>query len=183
VWGTSALEAPVAVLGHETCAARFRSEVPDELARRRMAEPGRWDAVELRPPTGVFGATLDVRLGDLTVRLEHLPGHTADCCVAWIPAWGVLLAGDAVETPLPVVNDAAAVPAWRERLLGWHAVPGLDLVVPAHGRIGGRDLVAETAGYLDALLGGRPFSPPSDLDPFYLRTHEDNLRRMGAGGT
>jgi glyoxylase-like metal-dependent hydrolase (beta-lactamase superfamily II) len=183
VWGTAALPSCVAIAAHEACAARFLREVPDELAGRRDAEPGRWDAVELRAPTRVFRSTLELDLGDLTVRLEHLPGHTADECVAWIPAWGVLLAGDAIETPLPVVNDAGAVPDWKDALRRWRNAEGLALVIPSHGRIGGREVVDATIAYLDSMLRGAAPTLPPDLDPFYRRTHEDNLRRMVTGGT
>jgi len=181
VWGGSALPAVGEIVAHEDCAGRFRHEVPEELARRRAVEPGRWKEVQLRPPTRTFSDTLDLHLGGVTVRLSHLPGHTSDCCVAWIPALGVLLAGDTVETPLPMLNDGAAIPAWLGGLRRWEEEASLELVVPAHGRIGGPELLAETRAYLEALEHGA--TPPrlGDLPAFYRRAHAENVR-LGRGG-
>ena len=178
VWGTAAFPSAPDVVALAACAARFRSELPRELAERQRAEPGRWDAVRLAPPTRWFDHGFDTDLGGVSVRIEALPGHTPDCAVAWIPEWGVLLAGDTVETPLPVVNDGAAVAGWVERLHRWAAEPGLQWVVPSHGRVGGVDVIGETIAYLEGLLGVAPVTAPTNVPPFYLRTHEDNRRRM-----
>ncbi len=178
VWGTGALEGHPPVVAQERCGARFLREVPEELARRCRAEPGRWDAVELVPPGELFATSTELDLGGVRVRLEHLPGHTDDCAVAWLPDQGVLLAGDTVETPLPFVNHGGAVPAWIAGLRRWAAEPALELVVPAHGPVGGRPLVEATVRYLEALLAGAAAAPDDSEDAFYRRTHRDNVRRV-----
>jgi glyoxylase-like metal-dependent hydrolase (beta-lactamase superfamily II) len=180
VYGTAGVPGVGEVVAHETCAARFVREVPGELAARRRGEPGRWDDVELVPPTTTFDDTVELELGGLVVHLAHLPGHTGDSAVAWIPDWGVLLAGDAVETPLPVVNDGGAVAEWVELLRGWETHPELALVVPAHGSVGGIELLAGSADYLQRLLDGTAPPPPATAAAFYLRTHEENLRAVGS---
>ena len=183
IQGTAALGEVQEVVAHAACRARFVSEVPAELQARVRAEPGRWDAVRLFAPTRTFTGWVGIDLGGVTVRVEHLPGHTGDCTVAWIPEWGVLLAGDTVETPLPVVEDAAAIGGWLERLGRWAREPGLECVVPSHGHTGGPDVIAETIVYLDTLRRGGPWSLPGGTAPFYLRTHEENVRRVGAAGS
>lgn len=181
VWGTGALTAPADVIAHARCARRFASEIPEELERRRRSEPDRWSEVAIVPPRRVFEDALELDLGDLSLHLEELPGHTDDSAVAWIPARGVLLAGDAVETPLPVVNDPAAVPGWIDGLRRWTREPRLRLVVPSHGPVGGVELVEQTLGYLERLVEGRPPKVPAGAPPFYRRTHADNVRRMERG--
>ncbi len=176
VWGAAALPSVFEVLAHVACAERFRHEVPEELARRRAVEPGRWTEVQIRPPTHTFQEACELDLGGVTARLVHLPGHTADCCVAWIPEWGVLLAGDAVETPIPLLNDGAAVPGWLRGLSQWDEEEALSLVVPSHGRIGGRELFSETREYLEALLRGGALRRLLELPAFYRRAHTENLR-------
>jgi len=182
VWGTAGLPAASEVLAHARCADRFASEIPAELTTRRRDEPGRWDDVRLVPPDRVFEDVLEVDLGGVSLRLEALPGHTSDCAVAWIPAWGVLLAGDTVETPVPVVNDGGAIAGWVDGLRRWAFEPALRLVVPSHGRVGGVELVQETLTYLDGLRRGHAPPPPSDAPRFYLRTHLENLRLVGQKG-
>ncbi len=176
VWGVAALPPGGDIVAHEECGSRFRHEVPEELARRRALEPGRWKEVQIRPPTRTFIEALEIDLGGVIVRLSHLPGHTPDCCVAWIPTWGVLLAGDAVETPLPMLNDGKAIPVWLDGLRQWEEEEALDLVVPSHGRVGGPELLSETRAYLEAVHHGA--TPPrlSDLPAFYRRAHADNVR-------
>ncbi len=176
VFGTGGLTNWTEIVAHEVAAARFGGDVPAELARRHATDPEEWGAVRLEAPTRTFRRTLTIDLGDVEVRLEALPGHTADCIVACIPSWGVLLAGDTVETPLPVVNDAAAIEAWTDRLTQIAAEPWLEHVVPAHGSAGGTAPLEETLRYLEALTKGRPPTLPDPMEPFYRETHARNLR-------
>jgi len=166
-----------AVIAHQAALARFTSDVPAELERRRRDDPGSWSAVHLVPPTVTFGERHVVDLGGATLVLQPLPGHTPDCIVAFVPEWGVLLAGDTVETPLPVVNDGGAVRRWVESLERWRDDAAVTRVIPSHGRVGGRELIEETIAYLRALLeGGAP--DPGEVPPFYRDTHRRNVRAV-----
>jgi glyoxylase-like metal-dependent hydrolase (beta-lactamase superfamily II) len=187
VWGTGGLPGSSAVgerggveavVACEATGLRFRGDVQADYERRRaVAAPGALDAVQLVPPSLTFS---DSRT------------HTADCIVGLVPEWGVLLAGDTVETPLPVVNDGAAVERWIVELERWAAHPGVSSVVPSHGRLGGRELIQETEVYLRSLLSWDAYTfveseagethagiiDLSTLAPFYARTHARNLRRV-----
>jgi glyoxylase-like metal-dependent hydrolase (beta-lactamase superfamily II) len=179
------------VIACEATAVRFQGDVQADLERRRSAaEPGVLDRVELVAPTITFRASHRIDLGGATLELHELPGHTRDCIVGLVPEWGVLLAGDTVETPLPVVNDGAAVPKWIQQLDRWTTDSRIATVVPSHGRVGGRELIEETTGYLRTLL-----PEPAGVDhaaggawdlsafpPFYAMTHERNRRRMSERG-
>jgi glyoxylase-like metal-dependent hydrolase (beta-lactamase superfamily II) len=101
--------------------------------------------------------------------------------VGWIPEWGVLLAGDTVETPLPVVNDGRTVADWVARLRGWLARSDVTDVVPSHGRVGGVELLEATVAYLEGLGTGAP--PPAEaLTPFYAETHARNVALVRGAG-
>lgn len=151
-WGTIALASVEAVVAQEAALERFASDVPEELRARREREPRVWDAVRLIPPDVTFAERHTIHLGGATLELHALPGHTPDSIVGWIPEWGVLLAGDAVETPRPVVNDRAAVPGWIAALRRWCADGRVRVVVPSHGGVGGLELVHATAARLEELL-------------------------------
>ncbi|HSG09831.1 MAG TPA: MBL fold metallo-hydrolase [Longimicrobiales bacterium] len=173
-WGTCGLDRVDEVVAHEFAAHRFRTDVPEELKRRRTAAPDEWADVVLVPPGRTFRTRLTLDLGGASLDLHPLPGHTPDCLVGFVPEWGVLLAGDTVETPLPVVNDGAAVAGWVARLRQWIATPGFDTVVPSHGRTGGLELLQETAAYLEGLGTNAP--PPGEaLTSFYDETHRRNV--------
>ena len=161
-WGTCALEGVEAVLAHARAVGRFGSDVPEELHRRRTREPGVWDGVRLVPPTETFTELHGLDLGGATLELHALPGHTPDCIVGFVPEWGVLLAGDTVETPLPVVNDGRAVAGWADALEGWLRDSRVTSVVPFHGREGGRELLAAALDYLRGLQSGKG---PEDAEP------------------
>lgn len=177
-WGTCGLTAFREVVAHTAAAERFEDDVPTELSRRTAEDRERWDGLELVAPTRVFDGVLALPLGGVTLELHALPGHTPDCLVGWLPEWGILLAGDTVETPLPVVNDGAAVPGWIQGLESWLLREDVALVVPSHGRVGGLELVANTRDYLQALSAPGGPRVPGELAPFYAETHGANLRAM-----
>lgn len=183
VWGTAGLPYERAlIVGHEASVARFANDVPRTLEAKRAAEPGVWDAVRLVAPTVVFARDHSLDLGSPTMTLHHLPGHTADAIVAFVPERGLLLMGDTAETPLPVVSSPAALPRWITELQEWEADVRVRTVVPSHGRIGGREILQQNIRYLQRLLEGLPFDVSEPLSPFYRATHEANLRAC-CGGT
>jgi len=175
-WGTGGLAGVECVVAQETARTRFATDALEELRSRRESEPGVWDAVRLVPPDVAFAERHALDLGGATLELHALPGHTPDSIVGWIPEWGVLLAGDAVETPLPVVNDAAAVSGWIAALRRWRADERVRVVVPSHGPVGGRELVDRTATYLEGLQKGRPLlQGGAPMPSFYWQTHRRNV--------
>ncbi|MHB1193651.1 MAG: MBL fold metallo-hydrolase [Longimicrobiales bacterium] len=173
-WGTCALGDVEDVVAHAWAERRFRSDVPEELRARREREPGVWDAVRLVPPTVWIERTHALVLGGATLELHALPGHTPDCIVGFVPEWGVLLAGDTVETPLPVVNDGRVVAEWARALERWRDDARVVTVVPAHGPLGGRELLEHNARYLWGLAAGGGPADLSALPPFYRETHRRN---------
>jgi glyoxylase-like metal-dependent hydrolase (beta-lactamase superfamily II) len=180
VWGTAALPA-AEVVASDVVAARLHAEGAAKLAALRAREPGRYDDVRLVHPTLTFNGHHAIDLGGMTLELHALPGHTLDSTVGWIPEIGVLLAADAVETPLPVVNEGSPVRAWIDQLERWAADERVQVVIPAHGEIGGRSLIGRTVTYLEGLLAGSGEAPASAPDPFYEKTHARNVELVRSG--
>ncbi len=181
-WGTCGLVGVEEVVAHEAALARFGGDVSEELARRQASDAAAWGAVRLVPPTRTFTDGFTMDLGGLTLELYALPGHTPDSIVGLVPEWGVLLAGDAVETPLPFVNDADAVDGWVASLERWSGDERVKIVVPSHGSVGGSESIERTAAYLRDLGRGREPAEADDLTPFYRETHEANLLLVRAAG-
>jgi glyoxylase-like metal-dependent hydrolase (beta-lactamase superfamily II) len=179
VWGTAGLARPWDdILAHLSCAERFLKEIPGTLKEKQSESPGVYDGVRLLPPTRTFRATLTMELGGVTLELHHLPGHTPDSVVGFLPEWGILLAGDAVETPLPFLNPGSPIEPWAESLEDWserlEKAEEPSIVIPSHGQIGGPELLRENAGYLRKLLAGRDPGIREGLNPFYRETHASN---------
>ena len=176
-WGSSGFtRPPINIIAHAACRRRFDDDVPATLRKMQLEQADHWDAVELRAPNLSFTKSLNLDLGGVELELRHLPGHTSDCIVGWLPQWSTLLGGDAIETPLPVVNSADGLGAWLARLESWAALPELSLTIPAHGNCLGREALEGTIAYLRALTGNQDFDLPPNLSPFYAETHKKNLR-------
>ncbi|MYD08990.1 MAG: MBL fold metallo-hydrolase [Chloroflexi bacterium] len=180
-WGTSGfMRPPLNIIGHEACRRRFDEDVPQTLSGMQIADPIEWDAVRLAPPNMTFNLRMYLDLGGVTLALHHLPGHTSDSIVGWIPEWGVLLGGDAIETPLPVVNCGARLGGWLAALRGWASRPELKRSIPAHGSMTRRKALDDTIAYLSALSGDQDFGLPNRLTKFYRETHRKNLQQVAA---
>lgn len=121
-WGNQVFAGPQAthpapLIGSRRCAKRLRSaEARQELATMQAQEPGRFDAVQLTPPTLAFDGALVIDGGDLTVVLLPTPGHQPDHLALFLPEASLLLAGDAAELPFPLVNDPRDLPLLRASL-------------------------------------------------------------------
>lgn len=178
VQGTATLDGSL-VIAHRECAERFRSDAPKFLASLRTREPGKWDDVTLIPPSITFDRHLDIDLGDMLVSLHHLPGHTTDSIVAFVPNMKLLLVGDAVEIPCPSVPPGCNLGMWIRSLERWREHTGVRMVIPSHGPTGGKEILDQTIAYLKGLQCGAPLSIPDDAPPFYVSAHAENLRNCG----
>jgi glyoxylase-like metal-dependent hydrolase (beta-lactamase superfamily II) len=182
VWGTDGLpRAGARIVGHARCAERFTIDVPRTLSERQSAEPGQWETVVLVPPTVTFAESWSEDLGGLTLELHHLPGHTPDCIVGFVPERGAWLGGDTVETPFPVVPADAPLDAWIAGLERWAADDRVRWVLPAHGGAGRRTILDRNLAYLRGIRDRRPIDPGEDLAPFYREAHAKNRAWHGPG--
>ena len=183
IWGTAGLpDGNRKIMAHDLCRERFSTEVPTILAEITAEDPVRWQAVKLLPPTMTFTREQAIDLGESTLFLHHLPGHTPDSIVGFLPDEGVLLAGDAVETPLPLVPPACDLARWIEELCRWQEDPRVRTVIASHGAIDGPEILTQNIAYLRQLLAGEEMAMPETLSAFYRETHLVNMRAWGKGG-
>lgn len=176
-WGTSGFRRPpLGVIGHEACRRRFEEDVPQVLSTMQNADAEKWAAVRLVPPNITFSTRMYLDLGGVRLELCHLPGHTKDCIVGWIPECGVLLGGDAIEMPLPVVNSRSQLESWLAALRDWAIRDEITRSIPSHGSTSGRNALDQTVAYLESLAGGHNFVLPNRLAEFYSETHQKNLQ-------
>lgn len=152
-WGTAALPG-VPVIGHRLTRERLAHPEMEARLRERLArDPEGYAGSQIVLPDITFEDRLAIDAGGLTVELHHLPGHTADSVVAYVPELDLLLAGDAVEEPLPSLNEVGRVQTWARELRRWCGA-GLKHVVPGHGRPGGLSLLEQNAAYIEGLVDG-----------------------------
>lgn len=182
IWGTNGFSRPpLSIIGHQSCLRRFDQDVAQTLGDMQLAEPGKWDDIALTPPNLVFSSRMSLDLGGITLDLRHLPGHSPDSIVGWIPQWGVLLGGDAIETPLPVVHHPALLATWLDDLETWANNNDIKRAISSHGSINGRESLDSTVDYLRRLVAGDDIEFETELDDFYRSAHQKNVE-MASGG-
>jgi glyoxylase-like metal-dependent hydrolase (beta-lactamase superfamily II) len=93
-------------------------------------------SVRIVLPTQPVDDALTLRVGRRAVEVRHLGrGHTAGDLVVWLPAERVLIAGDLVIAPVPLIGaDQSYVADWARTL---DAVLALKpaVIVPGHGPV------------------------------------------------
>lgn len=160
----------VPIIAHQHCRERLQS---DE-ARTGLADFQRRDSTfsntTLTPPTITFADTLTIYGGDLTLELIPAPGHHQDHIAIWLPELRLLLAFDAVENLIPIIENAAAVEsmfATLERFLGMQP----QRVLCSHGKTTSIDTVKRNLAYLREVerrgrntLAARPGYRPSSAE-------------------
>lgn len=104
--------------------------------------------VTLRAPTKTFTGSLDVAVGDKTVKLIEVgPAHTRGDVLAFVPKDRVVYTGDIVFVNGTPIIWAGPVGNWIDachRIIGWD----VDTVVPGHGPITDKAGVAAMRDYL-----------------------------------
>lgn len=177
-WGNQVFAGPDAphpapIVANRRCAERFRPpEAESYLRRMREREPRRFGEVRLTPPTLLFDERLAIDGGDLTLELFATPGHTPDHVAIHLPAIGLLLAGDAAESPFPFARDAAGLPALRDSLARMAALDPATALYCHAPVTRGPGLLRDNIAYFDtlearcraALARGVPARPAGDID-------------------
>lgn len=116
--------------------------------------------LEIVVPTLAVETAHRLRIGALEAELEPLgPAHTGGDLVVHVPAAGVTIAGDLVETADdPQFDGSTDVSGWLRALdrLEAHAQP---LLVPGHGETCGHQRLAHHRALLASRRSGRPQRP------------------------
>ena len=194
------------IIAQDHCYVRMQSdEALTELKDYRHRFPV-FRNVQLVPPTITFSDHFTIHGGDLTIELIPAPGHHPDHIAAWIPELQLLLAFDAVEKPVPFMENAASVQPMFTTLERFLALQP-ERVLCSHGKSTSPALVKDNLAYLReierrsraflqtqtptnaelehaATLIGYPFeeviagnSEPVDAS-FYSWAHDANVRHI-----
>ena len=112
-----------------------------------------WGAIETAPPFLTFTDRISLFVDDLRCEVSYAgtPAHTTNDAVVWIPAHGVLFAGDLLfngGTPFLLMGSVAgaitAVTALRSL--------GARTIVPGHGPVCGPSVIDEVLDYLYSVM-------------------------------
>lgn len=87
------------IISHRLCRQNLAQVTDQQLRKIKSDTPG-LDDVKLRVPTIVFDNEMGIHLGNRSLRLIHLPGHSPDGIGIYVDGDRILFSGDAVM-PLP----------------------------------------------------------------------------------
>jgi glyoxylase-like metal-dependent hydrolase (beta-lactamase superfamily II) len=141
---------PAIIIGHEQMLTRLREAAVAELQCHQSADSTRFANVKLVAPHLTFNDRLQLRGGDLTLELIHTPGHTIDHVAVWIPELRLMIAADAIESPIPEVGADESLSDLRQSLA---LLKSLDaqLILPSHGGTCTPDLLDRNINYFNHL--------------------------------
>src|SRR6266851_1796298 len=149
VWGNRYFtgEHAAPIIAHEHSLARWQSEESRKVLEDYQQRYAIFRSVALVLPTITFQHRLTIHGGDLSIELIPAPGHHPDHIAAWIPQLSVLLAFDAVEKPLPCIEDAASVPSMFATLEHFLTLQP-QRVLCSHGKTTSLEAVKANLAYL-----------------------------------
>ncbi len=174
-WGNCYFTGPYAapIIAQDYCLVRMQS---DEAHTGLVDYQHRFPVfrnVLLLPPTMTFSDHFTIYGGDLTIELLPAPGHHADHIAAWIPELRLLLAFDAIEKPLPIMEDAASVQPMFATLARFLSLQPAQ-VLCSHGKSTSPTLIEDNLTYLREIeRRGRAF----------LRTHKPTSTELEHAAT
>lgn len=172
-------------------------------ANREKLETGSPPIAPVVMPTTIFADRFELEIGARKITLLHFDIHSADGCVLWIPAEGILLAGDTVEDTVTYISEAEHTAIHIAELSRLQALRPRH-ILPDHGdpailEAGGYDtgLIEANRGYLERLLAriGDPELDKVPLKDFiaddaaagriryfapYEQVHRDNIAALRA---
>ncbi|RJO69662.1 MAG: MBL fold metallo-hydrolase [Myxococcales bacterium] len=175
VWGHAAVpEAPVwATPLCRDFLARDGERILKELAACRRG------SASIRLPDVLVESALDLAEEALTIFPS--PGHTPDGLSVFDRRDKTLVAGDALEWPVPFIDPGPPMPdletyiATLNRYL--HLAP--DVVIASHASPAGLELIAQNLSYLESLRDGTRYEPRGPNDERFDAYHKANLAALG----
>lgn len=135
------------MLAHSYGSVRQRSEEAQAELHDYQQRYPLFKNVTLIPPTLTFTQKMTVHGGDLSIELLSAPGHQRDHIAAWLPELRLLLAFDAVEMPVPIIENADAVRSMQQTLVDFLALQP-QRVLCSHGKTTGIEQVERNLAYL-----------------------------------
>lgn len=151
-WGNSYFTGKRAapIIAHDYCLTRLQAVDAQEELLAYQQRYSEFQNVVITPPTVTFSHTLTIHGGDLSIHLLPAPGHHLDHIAAWIPQLRLLLAFDAVEKPVPLIENAAGVELMRAT---WQRFLALqpEHVLCSHGKTTSLAMVERNLAYLNEI--------------------------------
>jgi cyclase len=107
------------------------------------------DRFDMLPPHITFDQGLTLDMGDATFQLEIVGGHSPATIMIYLAEEKVLFTGDNVEGQFPFFGQTH-FEKWKEGLKKMLSMD-IDVVIPGHGPVGGKEMVEKYLAFFEAL--------------------------------
>jgi len=137
-------------------------QTPANLEKEMKAQIGRFAPVEYEKireefkdikillPQLTFSKSLTLHMGDRTLELTFVGGHSPGTIIVYIPEDRVLFAGDAILEGYFPATDVGRFAPWIETLRRIEGME-IDTIVPGHGNLCGREVASRIRIYFEQL--------------------------------
>lgn len=105
--------------------------------------------LNLTPPHITFDRRLTLDMGDATIILEFVGGHSPGTILIYLVEERTVFTGDNVEAQFPYFGQAR-FRSWREAIRKILSMQ-VDIVVPGHGPVGGMEMVERYDAFFQSL--------------------------------
>ena len=102
------------------------------------------------PPEITFSEKLTINLGNLTLELYHIPGHTKGSLCVYVVEEKVLIPGDTITSGMPPFMGHGDISKWINTLK-WMKDIDAEIIVPGHGEICSKDEINRVLEYLASI--------------------------------
>lgn len=109
-------------------------------------------------PNITFNDRCELYFEDIKIDLFNIHIHTRDCLVCYLPEEKILITGDTLEAPLPLIIEVGNIPTHIENLKKLREMD-IEMIIPPHGNPdrydqGGYDihLIDNTIQYLTKIM-------------------------------
>ena len=143
IWGNCRYRDSM-IVGHELCKEKILSEGPKQLEAYGVQKQLAMGRVVIEPPNVTFTEKITFEKDKLT--LWHTPGHTADSISLWDAVDRVLVAGDNLERPCPVMQWNR-IDLYENSLKDYLKLP-IQFVITGHTDVETIGLIEENLNWL-----------------------------------
>ena len=109
-----------------------------------------FDQVEIVMPRMAFSEELILYYDDTQINLKYLGGHCLATIMIYVPSEKLLFAGDNIENNRHPAMGGCRFDQWIKVLKDVEKMD-IDIVVPGHGAVGGKNLVTKQIRYFEEM--------------------------------
>jgi len=194
IWGNSAFK-DSEIIAHNICYNIIKQDGQKILNEIKKENP-QWikGEIEIILPNLIFNDEIIFNDGDSKISIKYLPGHSEDSSVIMIEPEKILIAGDMVEDPFPLL-EAENIEIYIKNLKYLEEL-NFTRVIPSHGKRQDSSLIKDNIYYIQRLkehvikLIEKKQSPDEEelgidkiikknniVSDFYLTSHKNNIKK------